>query len=171
MDECQNKHLEAISQGTLKVPPLPVFSRLKLAVRRRLSPKAFRSVKRVIDSMVNKTGLQRTGEKESLLQNARFELLPGDRVRIRSRSEIEALLNRWKETRHCGFMDGMWQYCDTIQIVKQPVRRFVEERTLEIKKTSGIVILENVFCGGTTIFGDCDRSCYFFWRVEWLEKL
>jgi hypothetical protein len=26
-------------------------------------------------------------------------------------------------------------------------------------------------CQGTKDFGRCDRSCFFFWREEWLEKL
>jgi hypothetical protein len=40
-----------------------------------------------------------------------------------------------------------------------------------MKQCKGIVILENVFCQGTKDFGACDRTCFFFWREEWLEKI
>jgi hypothetical protein len=26
-------------------------------------------------------------------------------------------------------------------------------------------------CKGTAEFGTCDRSCFVFWREEWLEKI
>jgi len=28
-----------------------------------------------------------------------------------------------------------------------------------------------VYCQGTPDLGRCDRSCFYFWREEWLEKL
>ena len=34
-----------------------------------------------------------------------------------------------------------------------------------------IVILDGVICEGTKDFGICDRACFYFWRVEWLEKI
>ena len=103
-------------------------------------------------------------------QKSDNHFVTGDVVRVRSRQEIEELLDYWKETRNCGFMDGMWDYCNTLQVVKKPVHRFVHERNYQVRKTWGVVILENVFCTGTNILGECDRSCYFFWREEWLEK-
>lgn len=168
---CQILYLESISQGTLKYPPLSLFSRLKLELRKRLSPSAFRSLKKNIDLIISKIKPQSYSDYSTTQQTHKFELKPGTRVRVRCREEIEVLLDRWKETKNCGFMDGMWEYCNTIQVIKKSIHRFVDERTLEVKKTNGIVILENVFCNGTLIFGECDRSCYFFWKEEWLEKL
>jgi len=26
-------------------------------------------------------------------------------------------------------------------------------------------------CQGTSDYGRCDRSCFYFWREEWLEKI
>jgi hypothetical protein len=34
-----------------------------------------------------------------------------------------------------------------------------------------VAILDGVICNGTEDFGPCDRSCFFFWREEWLEKV
>jgi hypothetical protein len=168
---CQLVCLESISEESLKYPPLSLVSRAKLEVRKKLSPEAFRSLRKNIDLVLSKFERRSGSDRLSTSHTTKANLKPGDRVRIRSQVEIEAILNRWKETKGCGFMDGMWEYCDTIQVVKKPINRFVDERTLEIKKTRGIVILENVFCNGTLIFGECDRSCYFFWREEWLERI
>lgn len=168
---CQLVCFESISEGSLKYPPLSFYRRVKLEVRKILSPEAFRSLKKNIDFALSQFEGQSRNEHLRTSYSTQANLMPGDRVRVRSQAEIEAILNRWKETKGCGFMDGMWEYCDTIQVVKKPINRFVDERTLEIKKSRGIVVLENVHCNGTLIFGECDRSCYFFWREEWLERI
>ena len=51
------------------------------------------------------------------------------------------------------------------------VERFMDERDYRMKKASGIVLLDGALCSGTGTTGPCDRSCFFFWREEWLEKL
>jgi hypothetical protein len=51
------------------------------------------------------------------------------------------------------------------------MKQFVDERDLRVKKVSGIILLEDVRCQGTAEFGSCDRSCLYFWREEWLEKI
>lgn len=168
---CQLACYHSFSQGSADYPPLSWFFRIKLIVKKRLSPKQLRSLKKYIDAFLANIRSEKEDDYLAVDMKPDVHLVTGDLVRILSRHEIKILLNRWKETKHCGFMDGMWDYCDTIQVVKQPVRRFVEERTLKVKKTRGIVILEDVFCAGTSIYGRCDRSCYFFWREEWLEKI
>jgi hypothetical protein len=67
-------------------------------------------------------------------------------------------------------MPEMAQYCGTTQRVLKPMKRFVDERDLLVKKSRGIILLEGVMCQGTAEFGNCDRSCFVFWREEWLEK-
>ena len=98
-------------------------------------------------------------------------LQAGDQVRIKSKEEIQGTLNRWNQLKGCGFMEEMWAYCGTTQRVLKRVEKFLDERTYQIKKSRGIVILEGVLCGGTRDFGACDRCCFFFWREEWLEKM
>ena len=94
----------------------------------------------------------------------------GDLVRVRSRVEIEATLDSWNELKGCAVMPDMWQYCDTTQRVFKVVERFVDERDYRLKKGTGIILLEGLICQGTIDYGRCDRSCFYFWRVEWLEK-
>jgi len=98
-------------------------------------------------------------------------LKAGDLVQVRSKEEIQATLNYWKQLKGCTFMAEMWPYCGTVQRVLKPMERFVDERDLRAKKCAGIILLEGAMCQGTAGFGRCDRSCFFFWREEWLEKI
>jgi hypothetical protein len=68
-------------------------------------------------------------------------------------------------------MEEMWRHCGTTQRVYKRVERFMDERDYLVKRCKGIVILEGVMCEGTKDFGPCDRSCFYFWREEWLERL
>lgn len=98
-------------------------------------------------------------------------LKPGDLVRVRTEKEIRKTLNRWNQLKGCGIMDDMWKYCGTEQRVFKIVKQFLDERDYLVKKCNGIVILQDVLCEGTKWFGRCDRSCYYFWREEWIERV
>jgi len=105
-------------------------------------------------------------------QTSKAETLrPGDLVRVRSREEIRATLDHWNQRRGCAFLDEMWAYCGTQQRVFKRVERFLDERDYITKHCKGIVLLEGLICEGTKHFGPCDRSCFYFWRKEWLEKI
>ena len=95
----------------------------------------------------------------------------GDLVKVRSREEISSTLDPFKELKGCAFLADMYQYCGTEQRVFKSMQRFMDERDYKMKKAHGIVLLENVFCSGTTTFGACDRCCFLFWREEWLERV
>jgi hypothetical protein len=98
-------------------------------------------------------------------------LKTGDVVQIKSRKEIKNTLSQWNQLKGCAFMEEMWKYCGTQQRVFKRVEKFLDERDYLMKKTRGIIILKDVICEGTKDFGKCDRSCFFFWREEWLEKV
>lgn len=95
----------------------------------------------------------------------------GDIVKVRSFGEIKSTLNPFGELKGCAFLAQMRQYCGTQQRVFKSMNYFLDERDYKVKKTRGLVLLENVFCNGTPVFGTCDRSCFLFWREEWLEKI
>ena len=94
-----------------------------------------------------------------------------DRVRVRSRDEIEATLDNENRLKGCLFMKEMWDYCGTEHRVLKPVEQFLDEREYQVRRTNGIAILEGVICRGTDFPEGCDHSCFFFWREEWLEKI
>jgi hypothetical protein len=95
----------------------------------------------------------------------------GDMVRVRLKEEIMSTLDPFKELKGCAFLPEMHQYCSTEQRVFKVMERFMDERDYKLKKTRGLILLENNFCTGTPVFGKCDRSCFLFWREEWLEKI
>ena len=95
----------------------------------------------------------------------------GDLVRVRTREEVEATLDSRNMLKDCLFMSEMWHYCGTKQRVLKPVERVLDEYTYRVRRTSRTVLLEGAICQGTDFPKGCDRSCFFFWREEWLEKI
>lgn len=95
----------------------------------------------------------------------------GDLVRVREIEEIKKTLDPFNELRGCSFMPDMEKYCGTKQRVFRSMKYFMDERDYKLKKTKGLILLENVFCSGTPVFGQCDRCCFLFWREEWLERI
>lgn len=98
-------------------------------------------------------------------------LQAGDRVKVKSKEDIQATLDEWNRLKGTGFMEEMWPYCSTTHRVLKRLDRFLDERDYRVKECKRMVLLEGVICEGTKDFGRCDRSCYFFWREEWLEKI
>ena len=172
--ECQSMQIRRMSNGDAKLPPLSLFQRFKLELRRRLPHKTYKRIQKVIDRyllMFSKSTGHEDTNSNYIVSQSMSHLESGDFVRVRSAKEIQTTLNRWKEYKGCGFMDDMWDYCDSKQRVLKPVRRFVDERDYQVKKVKGIVLLEGLTCQGTPILGRCDRNCHYFWREEWLEKI
>jgi hypothetical protein len=146
--------------------------RIKLALKRRLSPKAKRALKRRLAMVAQMAH----GPAPVPARNpgrpaaAPVDLQPGEPVQVRPLAEIQATLDAWGALKGCGFLPEMAQYCGTVQRVLKPVHRAVDERDYRVKRFSGIVLLEGVICQGTADFGPCDRACFYFWREEWLQR-
>jgi hypothetical protein len=166
--------LQRIAEGNAGMPPQGLARRLKLMIRRRLSPQAERRLKMGSNDVMNwlcRIGGRSERPTARSADNSTSHLKAGDWVRVRSGLEINATLNHWRQLRGCSFMPEMNQYCGTTQRVLRPLERFVDERDLRVKTSRGIVLLDGVICQGTADFGRCDRSCLLFWREEWLEKI
>jgi hypothetical protein len=138
-------------------------NRLKRILKRR-----FNYLRNLMAEVTRTPPVENTG-REYLAPAIDFE--PGDLVMVLPYEQIKRTLNRWNQLKGCSFMEEMRRYCGTRQRIYKKVERFLDERDYLIKKSSGIVLLENVFCEGTKDFGPCDRSCFFFWRTDWLEKI
>lgn len=98
-------------------------------------------------------------------------LKAGDLVRIKSEKEIMATLDHDGKLKGCSFIRSMAPYCGSQQRILKPMQRFFSEIDGQVKKCSGLFILEEVTCSGDTSLGHCDRACLMFWREEWLEKV
>jgi len=174
IEGCQIPCLPRIAEGNADVGPQPFVKRLKRMLAKPWNYSVKKWLKRFDRLLLDLNN--RVIRQEKVLagesNNASVDhLKTGDLVRVRSREEIEAMLDRWEELRGCAFLEEMWQYCGSTQRVFQPVERFLDERDYKVKKSKGIVLLEGIICRGTPVFGRCDRCCLLFWREEWLEKI
>ncbi len=173
--QCQIQQLPGLFERYAEIPPESLPRKLRLFIRRRLNSHQVRFFKtkssRLVDRVLGFAGIKRqasTPVSDPFVSTFK----PGEQVRVRSKPEIEATLNRWGQLKGCTFMPAeMTPYCNTVQRVFKPLERFVDERDYHVKKASGIILLEGVHCEGTSDYGRCDRSCFFFWREEWLEKI
>jgi hypothetical protein len=157
---CQLTHLDQFHEkGTL-------FENLWQVILRSIWNNG-RRIKYVFKYMVH----LRRKTYQAAIKISTEEIQPGDYVKVKSKEEIKAIINARDEFKGCTFMEEMWIYAGTTQRVFKRVERFMDERDFRVKRSNGLFILENVFCEGTGILGRCDRSCFFFWRAEWLEKI
>jgi hypothetical protein len=172
--ECQIPGLQRISEGPAVLGPQPLARRFKLSFAKpwnyHVKPMLKIYSKRFAHWHARLDGKSETARAPTVTIAA-TTLQAGDLVRVRSRQEIEATLDRWKELKGCAFLEYMWPYCDTTQRVLQTMTRFLDERDYRVKRCKGIILLEGVICHGTPVFGRCDRCCHLFWREEWLEKI
>ena len=171
---CQIQCLDRIPDPTAEVILPSLGRRLRLKLTRRLDPRVKRAMLRYLDRFFHWFSTLTRRSKESSTPASKTpttRLKAGDVVRVRSREEIQATLNHWREFKGCTIMQEMWPTCDTTQRVLKPVERFFDERDGRLKKCRGVIFLEGLVCQGTEKFGPCDRSCFYFWREEWLEKI
>jgi hypothetical protein len=99
------------------------------------------------------------------------ELQPGDRVLVRPKEEIERTLDAKGMIKGCRFLPDMYKYCGQEQTVFKVVRKFVHEGDHTVRRAKNTVLLKDNYCIGKIGFTECDRSCFYFWRNEWLKKL
>lgn len=170
LDGCQLTCIPKLSIGHVSSVEQSIFKQLKRYLAVPWNYHVKKILKQTYRMLILRNG-------DSSMQKKAKELAPvvpfskGDLVRVRSREEIQATLDPFKELRGCAFLPEMYQYCDTIQQVYKSMQRFLDERDYKVKKARGVILLDNVICSGTPTFGECDRCCFFFWREEWLEKV
>lgn len=102
-----------------------------------------------------------------------YQIKPGDTVRVKSKSEINKTLDCWGKHKGCSFIGRMYEYCEKKYKVLKEVEYFFDEAKQKMCKCKNIVLLEGALCNGhqRLFFRSCDRSCFYFWHVDWLEKI
>ena len=98
-------------------------------------------------------------------------LKSGDRVRVRPFYEIKTTLDEKGFYKGMLFIDDMVQFCGKIYKVFKRVNKVYMHRDKKMQKCRGVVLLEGVLCHGYGAEIDCDRTCFFFWKEDWLEKI
>lgn len=103
-----------------------------------------------------------------------LHLEAGEQIRVRSLAEIRATLDAKGRCGGLGFMPVMERFAGRTFVVRKRIDRFFDERSRKLLKVKGVVILDGVLCevphGDAAPYGGCDRSCFLFWKEDWLER-
>ena len=110
-------------------------------------------------------------EKGKTPKGEPLDLQPGELVRIKSKREIVATLDRSNRNRGLSFDHEMARFCGRTARVRSRVTRLIEEKNGEmVEIKSDCIILEGVVCPGDFhLF--CTRGIYHYWREIWLERI
>jgi hypothetical protein len=170
--KCQMECTYTMQESRPEPVPISISRRLRLMIVRRMSPNLKHLIKKNLKRFTK--WQERKSHPAGIIQqvdtkHATTLLNSGDVVQIRSINEIRATLDSNSRLKGCRFMPEMEQYCETVQRVFKPVERYLNECDFTVRKSKGLVLLENLFCQGVAEAGRCDRACFYFWRVEWLE--
>lgn len=98
-------------------------------------------------------------------------LKAGDMVKVRPLDEIRKNLDKNGQYKGMLFIPDMAQYCGGTYRVYKRVNKIFNTREWKMKKCKDVVLLEGLFCQSYGEFLGCDRSCFFFWKEAWLEKI
>jgi hypothetical protein len=170
-DGCQLPSVPHFSEGPAKFGPQPFILRFKRTFARPWNYHVKKWLKKIVKYMEKRKKKNGSAVVNPALNFPVGQLKTGDWVQVRSKEEIESTLDRFKELRGCAFLADMWQYVGTTHRVLKVMERFLDERDYKVKKVRNIILLDGVICTGTPAFGPCDRSCFLFWREEWLKKV
>jgi len=120
-----------------------------------------------------KNRLKLKSENKDLGEFIPSRIGPGDMVKVRSKDEIENLLDEWGGYNGCIFTPEMYEYCNKTLKVLKKIEYFYDEVKQKMCKCKDIYILEGATCSGQRRMfpEDCDRNCFLFWHLLWLEKL
>jgi hypothetical protein len=101
----------------------------------------------------------------------KLDLQPGELVRVRSKEEIMATLDKHRRNRGLLFDGEMIRFCGNVYRVLRQVRRIVDERSGKMMHMKyPCVILEGVACQ-SDYHRLCPRAIYHYWRENWLMRL
>jgi hypothetical protein len=98
-------------------------------------------------------------------------LQEGERVRVRTRKEIEATVDRKNRNRGLSFDSEMVRYCGRETRVLRRVEQIVDERTGRMRIIPGdCLILDGAICTAEYHLA-CPRSIYPYWRETWVTRV
>ena len=98
-------------------------------------------------------------------------LRPGDLVRVRSRTEIEATLDDAGTLEALPFMPEMQASCGRVFRVHRRVDKINDMRNKTgLRRIRGVVTLTGLRCSGAH-HGGCQAQCQILWKDAWLERV
>jgi len=100
-----------------------------------------------------------------------LDLQPGEVVRVKTKKEIEATVDRANRNRGLSFDSEMLPYCEREFVVRKRVEKIINERTGEMEPLRGdCIMLESVTCPAL-YHRFCQRRIYSYWREIWLTRV
>ncbi len=112
-----------------------------------------------------------TLEKGTTPKGEPLNLQPGELVRVKSKREIVATLDKSNRNRGLSFDHEMARYCGRTARVHSRVTRLIEEKNGEmVEIKSDCIVLDGVVCP-SDFHMFCTRGIYHYWREIWLERV
>jgi hypothetical protein len=173
---CQSKDIKELD---CESPLILKVEQFLVRVAKKIGPyrKKFRYYKKIfVTNYLGKRreiSLNKEDAKDSIYSSS-SSLKAGDIVRVRSKEQIMQTLDENKRLEGCYFRSDMWQYCGGEYKVFKRVDYFFDESSSKMRKARNMVLLEGLYCSGELPMyfkHRCDRSCFFFWKDAWLEKV
>jgi hypothetical protein len=145
------------------------------------TPLGYRAVKRIRETMHRwlvggeVPDVQGTVPAGQPTPTARIDLKPGERVRIKPKTEIfDTIGENNRRNRGLSFDQEMVRYCGSVATVRSSVTNIIDENTGEmVSMKQPCIILDGVVCMGeySQCRLMCPRQLPTFWRELWLDRL
>ncbi len=146
----------------------------------RSAPVGYRAIKSVRERMhrlvTGRNGIDVEGKipHGNATPTGRLNLQPGERVRVKSKAEIEKTLKEDGTNRGMSFGQEMLPYCGRELVVRDVVTRIIDEKTGRmIPMKNPCITLQGAVCRAE--YSDCRLLCPrqipSFWREIWLERV
>jgi hypothetical protein len=101
-----------------------------------------------------------------------LHLQPGECVQVKTKEEIRETLDAQGMNRGLRFTVDLFPYCGGTYRVLGRLEKMIHEPTGRLIDVKNTVILQNSTCKGcNTIWGNCPRENYNFWREIWLRRI
>lgn len=141
----------------------------------QLRVKILRSFKRNLIFLKNRIFRILKLKRRAVIPNdiGKIDICPGDIIVVRSRDEIQSMLDDREKYKGCFFIDEMYEHCEKQYKVLKEIKFFFDESKQKGCKCRNTVILDGVVCSGRQRLysSSCDRMCFFFWHTSWLKKV
>jgi hypothetical protein len=143
------------------------------------APRGYRLTKHLYESMHRRLLGRELPEFRGAIRDGRptptgrLDLRPGERVRIKSKVEIEATLDAKGRNRGLYFDVELSPYCGSVTTVRKSVTQFIDEATGKMcHAKQPCIMLDGVACKAeySQCRLLCPRSIPSYWREVWLER-
>jgi len=100
-------------------------------------------------------------------------LREGDLVQVLPLEEIRKTLDKDGNCDRMKFLGGMERFCGKEFRVLKEIKFMFDEKSWRIVRLKNAVLLQDQICDSKGQYDKegCDRSCFYFWKEQWLRKV